>query len=339
MNERIYKFYNRMTISDDITERIIETSKTRTPHRTVNRIVVIAAASAAALIFGFFSILFFQSVSPRYISKQAIPSYDTILKVGNVGTGDDALIAHDGLAVAIESAYSNGQTIYVALFGEYIQNDIAADTVRYSVSEWDGAIFTVNGRTAKLNSKDIVLKKNGKLFKGVIEIEIDEPASAARLDMTIPSFDIYSGDSFVKTVSGLFEMEGGILRAYTDDESALLNGDNILYIKSIVQNQRDVIGDYVCGIEMQYYVPNEMIKSGKDIQARVFNEDGSEISMLSSLQYADRSGNGMIILRSYYFPDSRNIKVELYDANDNDKTIQEYGVVLNDLDISLAFDD
>lgn len=339
MNKQINDFYNQIYINDDITDRIIKTSKTASPNKTVNRVIVIAAASAAVLIFGLFSVWFFRSVQLWRIPKQTPPSYDTILKVGNIGTGDDALIAHDGLAVAIESAYSNGQTVYVALFGEYIHNDISADSLRCTFSEGDGAIFTVNGKEAKQNAEDVVLKKSGRLFKGVIELEIDEPSSAARLDMTIPSFDIYSGASLVKTVSGPFEISGGIIRTYTDNESALLDGDSILYIKSIVQNQRNVIGDYVCGIDIQYFVPDEMINSGKDIQARVFNEDGSEISMSNSLEYDDRSGSGKIRLRSFGFPDSQNIKVRLYDANDNQKTIQEYDVVLNNLDWALDFDD
>lgn len=339
MTKQIHDFYNQIAVSDDITERMIKTSKTAKPHRTINKIAVIAAASAAVLIIGLFSLLIFRSLQPHYTSGQTVPSYDTVLKIGNVGTGDDALIAHDGLAVAIESAYSNGKTVYVALFGEYIQNDIATDTLQYSFSEGGGAVFTVNGKAAKLNTKDIVLKKSGKLFKGVISLEIDEPASAARLDMIIPAFDIYSDTSLIKTVSGPFELEGGIIRAYTDNESALLNGDNVLYIQSIVQNPRDTVGDYVCGIEIQYSVPYEMINSGKDIQAKVFNEDGSEILMSNSLEYADLSGNRKNMLRSFDFPDSRNIKVMLYDANDNNKTIQEYDVVLNDLDWPLAFDD
>ncbi len=339
MTKQIHDFYNRIAVSDDKTEHIIKTSKTAKPNRSINRIAVIAAASAAALIIGLFSLLIFRSLQPHYTSGQAAPSYDTVLRIGNAGTGNDALIAHDGLAVAIESAYSDGKTVYVALFGEYVQNDVTANTLRYTYSEGNSAVFTVNGKAAKLNIKDIVLKKSGKLFKGIISFETDEPASAARLDMTIPSFDIYSNRTLIKTVSGPFELEGGIIRAYTYDEKALLNGDNVLYIQSIVQNPRDAVGDYACGIEMQYYVPYEMIYSGKDIQARVFNENGSEISMSNSLEYANSSGNGKIMLRSFDLPDNRNIKVILYDANDNNKTIQEYDVVLNDLDWSLAFDD
>ena len=41
---------------------------------------------------------------------------------------------------------------------------------------------------------------------------------------------------------------------YTDNEEALLNGDNILFIKSIVQYPHGAVGDYICGIEMQYAV-------------------------------------------------------------------------------------
>ena len=336
MTKQIHDFYNRLALSDEMTKHIIEKSKTIKPHRTINKIVVIAAASAAALILGFLSVLF---IRYQHIPQQTVPDYDTVLKLGNIGAGNDALIGHDGLAVAIESAYSNGKIVYVALFGEYFQNDVTADTLRYTCSEGDGAAFTVNGKAAKLNTKDIVLKKSGKLFKGVIELEIDEPSSAAHLDMTIPVFDLYNDDAPVKTVSGPFELEGGIIRTYTDDENALLNGDNVLYIKSIVQNPRDAVGDDVCGIEMTYYVPYEMINSGQDIQAKIFNKDGSEILISNSLEYADRSGNGKIMLRSFDFPDSRNIKVVLYDANDNHQTIQEYDVVLNDLVWSLDFDD
>ena len=82
-----------------------------------------------------------------------MPSYDTISKVGSTATGNDALIAHDGLAVAIENAYSNGKTMYIALFGEYIDSDSAPDTLRYSFSEGDGSSFTVNGRAAELKTK------------------------------------------------------------------------------------------------------------------------------------------------------------------------------------------
>jgi len=336
MTKQIHDFYNRIAVSDSTAEHIIKTSKTAKPRRTINKIVVIAAASAAALALGFFSALF---IRYQHIPQQAVPSYETVVKIGNTGIGDDALIAHDGLAVAIESACSNGKTIYVALFGELIQNDINADSLRYTCSEGDGTVFTVNGKAAKLNTKDIVLKKSGKLFKGIIELEIDEPASAARLDMTIPAFGIYSNGSQIKNISEPFELEGGIIRNYTNNENALLNGNNVLYIQSIVQNPRDAVGDDICGIEMQYFVPYEMINSGKDIQAKIFNKDGSEILMSNSLEYADRSGNGKIMLRSFEFPDSRNIKVMLYDANDNHQTIQEYDVILNDLDWSLAFED
>ena len=121
---------------------------------------------------------------------------------------------------------------------------------------------------------------------------------------------------------------------------AVGNGDNILFIKSIVQYPHGAVGDYICSVEMQYYVPNEMIHDGKDIQAKIFNEDGSEIAMTNSLQNGDRNGNGMMMLRSYDFPDSRNIKVVLYDANaEENKPIQEYDVTLNDLEISLDFED
>ena len=234
--------------------------------------------------------------------------------------------------------------MYVALFGEYIASDrnadSAPDTLRYSFSEGDGSSFTVNGRAAKLKTKDIILTKSGKLFKGVIEIEIDEPSSAARLEMTIPSFEIYSDNTLVKTINEPFKMDGGVVRAYTDNEEALLKGDNILFIKSIVQYPHGAVGDYICSVEMQYYVPNEMIHNGKDIQAKIFNEDGSEIAMTNSLQNGDRSGNGMMMLRSYGFPDSRKIKVVLYDANsEENKPIQEYDVTLNDLNWSLDSED
>lgn len=55
---------------------------------------------------------------------------------------------------------------------------------------------------------------------------------------------------------------------------------------------------------MQYYVPNDMMNAGKDIQAKIFNEDGNEIAMTNSLQNGDRSGNGMMMLRSYGFPNN-----------------------------------
>lgn len=91
---------------------------------------------------------------------------------------------------------------------------------------------------------------------------------------------------------------------------------------------------------MQYYVPNDMMNAGKDIQAKIFNEDGSEIALTNSLQNGDRSGNGMMMLRSYDFPKSRNVKVVLYDANaEGNKPIQAYDVTLNDLDWSLDFED
>ena len=131
-----------------------------------------------------------------------------------------------------------------------------------------------------------------------------------------------------------------MIRAYTDDEEALLNGDNILFIKSIVQYPHGAVGDYICGIEMQYYVPNDMMNAGKDIQAKIFNEDGNEIAMTNSLQNGDRSSNGMMMLRSYGFPNNRNVKVVLYDANtEENKPIQEYNVTLNDLELSLDFED
>lgn len=340
MNKQIINFYNKVDIDNYAAERIITVSKSAKPRRTVNKIAVIASASAAALVIGIFSVFLFRSMDPDCVSERLLPSYDTISKVGSTATGNDALIAHDGLAVAIENAYSNGKTMYIALFGEYIDSDSAPDTLRYSFSEGDGSSFTVNGRAAKLKTKDIILTKSGKLFKGVIEIEIDEPSSAARLEITIPSFEIYSDNTLVKKIIEPFKMDGGVIRAYTDDEEALLNGDNILFIKSIVQYPHGAVSDDICGVEMQYYVPNEMIHDGKDIQAKIFNEDGSEIAMTNSLQNGDRNGNGMMMLRSYDFPDSRNIKVVLYDANaEENKPIQEYDVTLNDLEISLDFED
>ena len=340
MNKQIQNFYDKVDIGNHVAERIITMSKTATPRRTVNKIAVIASASAAALVVGILSVFLFRSMEHAFITERFIPSYDTISKVGSIATGNDALIAHDGLAVAIENAYSNGKTMYVALFGEYIDSDSAPDTLRYSYSEHDGSSFTVSGITAELKTKDIVLTKSGKLFNGVIEMEIDEPSSAARLEMTIPSFEIYSDNTLVKKIIEPFKMDGGVIRAYTDDEEALLNGDNILFIKSIVQYPHGAVSDDICGVEMQYYVPNEMIHDGKDIQAKIFNEDGSEIAMTNSLQNGDRNGNGMMMLRSYDFPDSRNIKVVLYDANaEENKPIQEYDVTLNDLEISLDFED
>lgn len=344
MNKQIKIFYDKVDIANHAADRIITVSKSAKPRRTVNKIAVIASASAAALVIGILSVFLFRSMDPDCISERLLPSYDTISKIGSTATGNDALIAHDGLAVAIENTYSNGKTMYVALFGEYIASDrnadSAPDTLRYSFSEGDGSSFTVNGRAAKLKTKDIILTKSGKLFKGVIEIEIDEPSSAARLEMTIPSFEIYSDNTLVKTINEPFKMDGGVVRAYTDNEEALLKGDNILFIKSIVQYPHGAVGDYICSVEMQYYVPNEMIHNGKDIQAKIFNEDGSEIAMTNSLQNGDRSGNGMMMLRSYGFPDSRKIKVVLYDANsEENKPIQEYDVTLNDLNWSLDFED
>lgn len=344
MNKQIQNFYENIDIGNYAVERIITVSKTAKPRRTVNKIAVIASASAAALVITILSVFLFHSMEPASITERFSPSYDTISKVGSTATGNDALIAHDGLAVAIESAYSNGKTVYIALFGEYIASDrnadSAPDTLRYSYSNGDGSLFTLNGRTAELKTKDIILTKSGKLFKGVIEIEIDEPSSAARLEMTIPSFEIYSDNTLLKRIIEPFRMDGGVMKAYTDDEASLLNGDNILFIKSIVQYPHGAVGDYISGIEMQYYVPNEMINNSKDIQARVFNEDGSEIAMTNSLQNGDRSGNGIMMLKSYDFPDSRNIKVVLYDANaEESKPIQEYDVTLNDLELSLDFED
>ena len=344
MNKQIKIFYDKVDIGNHAADRIITVSKSAKPRRTVNKIAVIASASAAALVIGILSVFLFRSMDPDCISERLLPSYDTISKIGSTATGNDALIAHDGLAVAIENTYSNGKTMYVALFGEYIASDrnadSAPDTLRYSFSEGDGSSFTVNGRAAKLKTKDIILTKSGKLFKGVIEIEIDEPSSAARLEMTIPSFEIYSDNTLVKTINEPFKMDGGVVRAYTDNEEALLKGDNILFIKSIVQYPHGAVGDYICSVEMQYYVPNEMIHNGKDIQAKIFNEDGSEIAMTNSLQNGDRSGNGMMMLRSYGFPDSRKIKVVLYDANsEENKPIQEYDVTLNDLNWSLDSED
>lgn len=344
MNKQIKIFYDKVDIGNHAADRIITVSKSAKPRRTVNKIAVIASASAAALVIGIFSVFLFRSMEPACITERLCPSYDTISKVGSTATGNDALIAHDGLAVAIESAYSNGKTVYIALFGEYIDSDLnddaVPDTLRYSFSEGDGSSFTVNGGAAELKTKDIILTKSGKLFKGVIEIEIDEPSSAARLEMTIPSFAIYSDNTLVKTIMEPFNMDGGVIRAYTDNEEALLNGDNILFIKSIVQYSHGAVGDYICGIEMQYYVPNEMMNAGKDIQAKIYNEDGNEIAMTNSLQNGDRSGNGMMMLRSYGFPNSRNVKVVLYDANaEENKPIQEYDVTLNSLEWSLGFED
>ena len=168
MNKQIINFYNKVDIDNYAAERIITVSKSAKPRRTVNKIAVIASASAAALVIGIFSVFLFRSMDPDCVSERLLPSYDTISKVGSTATGNDALIAHDGLAVAIENAYSNGKTMYIALFGEYIDSDSAPDTLRYSFSEGDGSSFTVNGRAAKLKTKDIILTKSGKLFKGVV---------------------------------------------------------------------------------------------------------------------------------------------------------------------------
>ena len=132
MNKQIINFYNKVDIDNYAAERIITVSKSAKPRRTVNKIAVIASASAAALVIGIFSVFLFRSMDPDCVSERLLPSYDTISKVGSTATGNDALIAHDGLAVAIENAYSNGKTMYIALFGEYIDSDSAPDTLRYS---------------------------------------------------------------------------------------------------------------------------------------------------------------------------------------------------------------
>ena len=218
MNKQIKIFYDKVDIGNHAADRIITVSKSAKPRRTVNKIAVIASASAAALVIGILSVFLFRSMDPDCISERLLPSYDTISKIGSTATGNDALIAHDGLAVAIENTYSNGKTMYVALFGEYIASDrnadSAPDTLRYSFSEGDGSSFTVNGKAAKLKTKDIILTKSGKLFKGVIEIEIDEPSSAARLEMTIPSFEIYSDNTLVKKIIEPFKIDGGIINIY-----------------------------------------------------------------------------------------------------------------------------
>ena len=339
MNQYINDFYTKVDIDAEAVDRIISASKTAKPRKTVGKTVTVASVSAAVLVIGIICVWI---VHPLF-DKTPLPSYETITEMGQAGARGDALITHDGFAVAVEGAYSNGETIYVALFGDYNRwewdCDTPPDTIRYSYEENDGSCFSVNDRPAELVTEDIVLRRSGGFFKGVMALSIDEPSSGARLEMVIPSFDIYSNNAYVKTISQPFEMEGGVFRAYSDNEEALLNGDNILYVKSILQYERTAVGDYICGISVNYYVPDDWENGGMDIRVRVFNKGGGEIALTRTLSSRGADGRGKNIECSFDFPDSRYITVALYDVNASNQSdpLQEYDVVLNDLSYPLTF--
>lgn len=335
MNKNISDFYTKVNMGEATINRIIATAETAEPRKSMNKTAAFVTACAAVLVIGLVSMLIFHMsvAAPNF-------TYENVSRFNTLGTQDNALILHDGFAVWISGAYFNGEKMYVALSGEYDDQgqkwQQAPDTLKFAPGANDDFCLTVNEEIAALENKEIVLKKEGKYFKGVVEIHADNQDSIVLIKMSIPLMEVYSNSNHIATANGPFEVEDIVSHIYTQNEKKLINEGKELYIQHIATFPRGAVSEPEIGLMIAYFIPDEIFDLGADITAEVYNEDGSEITWIQD--YQTRKDSGYLISAAYGFPVGRNIKVILTDVNRGD-VVQEYEVCLNAPETTFAIDD
>ena len=173
----INDFYTKIDINADAVDRIIATSKTAKPHKTINRITVIVSTCAAALVIGIFSVLMFQMTNVTINETNNLFTYSNIEKFEGDTVGGDTLQSHDGIALWINAAYFNGHKMYVAVKGECLKSDWTdgslPDILKYTDFSDEQAYFSINDIPVKPVGDEIVLTKNRKYYEGVVQFDFE----------------------------------------------------------------------------------------------------------------------------------------------------------------------
>ncbi|MBQ3417123.1 MAG: hypothetical protein IJH32_04740 [Ruminococcus sp.] len=341
MNRYINDFYTKVDIDADAVDRIIAASKTAKPRKTVSKIIIPVSTCAAVLVILALPALIFQTTTVTIDKNNDMFTYSNIEKFESVTTAaDDVLYSHGGIALWIEGAYFNGHKMYVAVKGECIEYDWAdsslPDILRFTDFSDEQTIFSINDIPVTPVGDEIVLTKNRKYYEGVVQFNFENEESLVFLKMNLPMIDAYSGGTFTKTVSGPFEMSDVISRTYTVDEERVLNSNDEMYIRSVAAYPHRALNEPEMGLLMDYYIPDEIYASGIRINAKIYNEDGTEVALIQEFQ--SRAESGFIKCAGYDYPAGRNVKVVLTDAVSSD-VLQEYEVYLNDPEIEFVLDD
>ena len=265
----INDFYTKIDINADAVDRIIATSKTAKPHKTVNRIAVIVSTCAATMVIGVFSVLMFQMTKATNNNTNDLFTYSNIEKFEGVTVGGDTLQSHDGIALWINGAYLNGHKMYVAVKGECLQSDWAdgslPDILKYTAFSDEQAYFSINDIPVKPVGDKIVLTKNRNYYEGVVQFDFENEESLVYLKMNLPTIDAYYDGTFTKTVFGPFDMSNVISR-----EAEELHG---------------VLADVHMGIEHDL---------GVELQGALGSGRG-----LDTVAYADALNNGKAGIHEY----------------------------------------
>lgn len=325
--------YAKIHINESFLEQAIRKAEATQPQpeRRAPRRLAVACVCAAAMVLGTVALLLRSMIGPT-----PAPSYQTLSQFG-AGATAEALQSHEGFAIWVNGVYFNGHTMYIALCGEYDRNtwrdEITPDTLRYRCVEGDGSRFMLGAdgeQAARLVTEEITLTKNGRFFEGTMELEAESQDSLRYLRMSFPAIEVWGGGELLTTVSGPFETESFVQRTYTDDEKALLSGKDVLYIAAVCPYPPGAIGDYTCGLTVDFHIPAAIFDAGIDIRAAAYNEDDSEIPLTREFQSYD--GTGIRRHLCYDFPSSRQIRVALYEKNGvgKDAPVQEYDVTLNE---------
>ena len=324
MTERIVDYYNRIHLDTAVVDRMIATAKAAKSHNTVRKPVLIAAACAAALVIGMISAFVLHMAEIPDFSYRNISRFE-------VSSTTEALVKHDGLTLWISGAYYNGEKMMIALTGTLDGGGQAVFEAPDSLKiAKDSVSFTVNQKSAELVNNEVILKKNGDQFTGVITLNAPCEDSGVLLKGSISAVSAYSGDKLIGKINGSFGLEDTVNHVYTQNEAELLDGNNTLHIRSIAAFPKGAINEPQIGLMMGYFVPDDY--SDKGITATVLNEDGSEIAVIQ--HYQTRVELGVMHSLGLDFPAGRNVKVVFTD--DDNQVIQEYRVRLNDPDDSFV---
>ena len=326
----INDFYTKIDINADAVDRIIATSKTAKPHKTVNRIAVIVSTCAAALVIGIFSLLMFQMTNVTINETNNLFTYSNIEKFEGDTVGGDTLQSHDGIALWINAAYFNGHKMYVAVKGECLKSDWTdgslPDILKYTDFSDEQAYFSINDIPVKPVGDEIVLTKNRKYYEGVVQFDFENEESLVYLKMNLPTIDAYYDGTFTKTVLGPFDMSNVISRTYTVNEEKVLNGNDEMYVKNIsVLSEASEQGLYV-----ECFVPAALIRD-MDIKVAAYDENSKELALIDETQLFKEKEQGYSKCFTFATPSSKKVHIVLYDARSraSDKPLQEYDVTLN----------
>lgn len=327
----INDFYTKIDINADSVDRIIATSKTAKPHKTVNRITVIASTCAAVLVIGVISVLMVQ-ITATSNNTNNLFTYSNIEKFEGVtiGVGNDTLQSHNGIALWINGAYFNGYKMYVAVKGECLKSDWTdgslPDALKCTDLSDEQACFSINDKPVKPVDDEIVLTKNRKYYEGVVQFDFENEESLVYLKMNLPTIDAYYDGTFTKTVFGPFDMSDVISRTYTVNEEKVLTGNDEIYVKKI-----SVLSDASeQGLYVETFVPTALIRD-MDIKVAAYDENNKEIALVNETQLFKEKEQGYSKCFTFATPSSKKIHIVLYDVRSvaSDKQLQEYDVMLN----------